>query len=140
MYAIDATRIAMKMTLPSNRHFGLLFTIVFAVLSGLSFLRGGGAASWLIALSLLTGLLTLVKPTWLQPFNAAWMKFAGLLHQIVSPLVLAVIYFLVLTPFALVGRVAGRDTMQRKFDPKIYTYWITREPPGPPSESFRNQF
>ena len=56
----------MKMTLPSNRHFGLLFTIVFAVLSGLSFLRGGGAAPWLDALSLLTGLPNALSPAWLQ--------------------------------------------------------------------------
>ena len=130
----------MSGNLPPDRHFGLAFTILFAVLAGASYLRGGSAYPWLTVLSGLTGLVTLVRPKWLRPFNAAWMKFAGLLHSVVSPLVLGAIFFLVLTPVGLVQRLAGRDVMRRKFDPKKKSYWISREPPGPPPESLRNQF
>ncbi len=125
---------------PSDRHFGLVFTTLFAALAIFSYFRGGHAYPWLLALGALTGLTAVVKPTWLRLFNRLWMKFATLLHAIVSPVVLAVIYYLVLTPFGIVQRLAGRDTMQRNFDPKTDSYWIPRKPPGPPPESFRNQF
>ena len=130
----------MATILPSDRHFGLVFTVLFAVLAGLSYVRGGRAFWWLLLFSVLTGLVALINPRWLRPFNRLWMKFAALLNAIVSPVVLAVLYFLILTPFGLVQRLAGRDTMRQRFDPGIDSYWISREPPGPPPESLRNQF
>ena len=130
----------MTTTPPSDRHFGLVFTVLFAALAGASYFRGGNAYLWLFPFSSLIGLAALIKPRWLGPLNRLWMKFAALLHAIVSPVVLAIIYFIILTPFGAVQRLAGRDTMRRNFDPKTDSYWISRDPPGPPAESFRNQF
>jgi len=130
----------MTTSLPPDRHFGLVFTVLFAGLAVLSYMRGGHAFVWLLPLSVLTGLVTIISPRWLRPFNRVWMKLAALLHTIVSPVVLAVLYFLILTPFGFVQRLAGRDTMRQRFDPRIDSYWISREPPGPPPESLRNQF
>jgi len=130
----------MTTNLPPDRHFGLIFTVLFAALAVLSYFRGGHAFLWLLPLSALIGLVAIIIPRWLRPLNRLWMKLAAFLHAIVSPVVLAVLYFLILTPFGFVRRLAGRDTMQRRFDPRIDSYWISREPPGPPPESLRNQF
>jgi len=130
----------MTTNLPPDRHFGLVFTVLFAALAVLSYFRGGHAFLWLLPLSALIGLVAIIIPRWLRPLNRLWMKLAAFLHAIVSPVVLAVLYFLILTPFGFVRRLAGRDTMQRRFDPRIDSYWISREPPGPPPESLRNQF
>ena len=130
----------MTTNLPPDRHFGLVFTVFFAALAVLSYFRGGHAFLWLLPLSALIGLVAIIIPRWLRPLNRLWMKLAALLHAIVSPVVLAVLYFLILTPFGFVRRLAGRDTMRRRFDPQIDSYWISREPPGPPPESLRNQF
>jgi Saxitoxin biosynthesis operon protein SxtJ len=125
---------------PSDRHFGLVFTVLFAALAVLSYFRSGRAYLWLLPLSALTGLVMLLNPELLRPLNRLWMKLASLLHAITSPVILAVIYFLVVTPFGLIQRLMGRDVMRQKFDPRIDSYWISREPPGPPPESLRNQF
>jgi len=125
---------------PSDRRFGSVFTVLFAVLAVLSYFRGGHAYLWLLPLSALTGLVVLINPGILRPLNRLWMKLGGLLHAITSPVVLAVIYFLIFTPFGFVRRLMGRDVMRQRFDPSIDSYWILREPPGPPPESLRNQF
>jgi hypothetical protein len=125
---------------PSDRHFGLVFTALFAALAVISYFRGGHAYLWLLPLSALTGLVVLINPGLLRPLNRLWMKLATVLHAITSPVLLGVIYFLILTPFAFVQRLMGRDVMRKRFDPRIDSYWIPREPPGPPPESLRNQF
>ena len=130
----------MQTKLPPDRHFGALFTVVFAGLAALSYFRGGHAYPWLAGASVLIAVVTLAKPQLLRPLNALWMKLAALLHRIVSPVVLGSIFYVVLTPVGLIQRLAGRDTMRRKRDPKARSYWIRREPPGPPPESLRNQF
>ena len=132
--------IIQQMKLPPDRQFGTLFTIVFAVLAGLNFYRGGHAYTWLAIVAGLFGVVTLVRPSLLRPLNRLWMLFAELLHRIVSPVVLGAIFYVVLTPVGAVQRVMGRDTMRRKLDAQARSYWIPRVPPGPPSDSLRNQF
>jgi hypothetical protein len=93
-----------------------------------------------LALAALTALVTLVRTHWLAPFNRAWMKLAEVLHQVVSPVVLGVIFFGLFTPVAMVMRAFGRDAMARRFDPALPSYWIRRDPPGPRDDSFRDMF
>jgi hypothetical protein len=77
----------------------------------------------------------------LHPLNVAWMWFGGILHRIVSPLMLGLIYFGVFTPVALFFRLRGRDVLNRKFEPSQPSYWLDRTPPGPDAErSFPRQF
>jgi hypothetical protein len=123
-----------------DRHFGLLFTVVFAAMAALSYFRGSHAYPWFAGASALIAAVTLAKPELLRPFNVLWMRLAAVLHRIVSPIVLGAIFFLVLTPVGIVQRLAGRDTMSRKPDSKARSYWIQREPPGPPPDSLHNQF
>ena len=129
-----------KAPLPSNRSFGTLFVVVFALLGIYGWWRGGAMYPWAFALSALVLLLTLGKPDWLAPANRAWMKLAEILHRIVSPIALGIMFFGVVTPMALVMRLFGRDAMKRRFDPPAATYWIERDPPGPDPSGLPNQF
>ena len=126
--------------LPTNRSFGRLFTIAFGLLAALAWWRGRASFVWLAAIALLFAIVTLLRPDWLAPLNRAWMAFAHLLNKIVSPIVLGVLFFLVVTPFGLAMRLAGKDLMRRTFDRAARSYWIERRPPGPPPESLKEQF
>ena len=119
--------------LPSNRSFGWTFTTVFALVALLAY-------PWLIAVAALTAAVTLTRAHWLTPLNRAWMKLGALLHHVVSPLALGLIYFAVFTPVGVVMRLAGRDALSRRFEPARPTYWVRREPPGPKDDSFRDMF
>jgi len=129
-----------KQPLPSNRSFGALFVIVFALFGAYSWWRGGAAYPWAFGLSALTLVFTLAKPDWLAPANRAWMTLAEVLNRVVSPIVLGVIFFGVFAPTAWVMRLAGRDAMKRRFDPAARTYWVERDPPGPDPAGLPNQF
>lgn len=127
--------------LPSNRSFGLLFAGVFAFLSAYGIYQGAPTArvaSWLIA-AIITSAVTLLAPGVLTPFNRAWMKLGELMGKVVSPLVLGVIFFVMITPIALVIRLFGRDELRLKRT-NTSSYWIDRDPPGPSGDSFKNQF
>jgi hypothetical protein len=123
----------MKPALPSDRSFGWTFTGFFTLVA-LFF------QPWMLALAAATALVTVIRSQWLAPFNRAWMKFGALLHHVVSPVVLGVIYFGVFTPVALVMRAVGRDAMCRRFEPAQPSYWVRRDPPGPADNSFRDMF
>jgi len=122
----------MKPILPSDRSFGWTFTGFFALVAFFQ--------PWMLALAALTALVTMIRSHWLAPFNRAWMKFGALLHHVVSPVVLGVIYFGIFTPVGVVMRAFGRDVMCRRFEPAQPTYWVRRDPPGPRDDSFRDMF
>ena len=124
----------MKPVLPSNRSFGLLFTgILLAV--GVYHM-----APWLLVTAAVLAAVTLTRAQWLTPLNRAWMALGELLGRVVSPIVLGAIFFVVFTPVALVMRLAGRDAMNRRWAPEAPSYWVKRDPPGPPEDSFQNMF
>lgn len=126
--------------LPSNRSFGTLFTLLFALVGAYAWWRGNGVQLWPWALSALTLLITLAQPAWLTPVNRAWMKLAELLNRIVSPVVLGMIFFGLFTPVAWVIRLAGRDAMKRRFEPAAASYWLVRDPAGPDPTGLPNQY
>jgi hypothetical protein len=127
-------------TLPSNRSFGALFVVVFAVVAGFVWWRGGTAFSWWFGLSGLTLLVTLVKPDWLTPANRAWMKLAEILNLIVSPVVLGVMFYGLFAPIGWAMRLAGRDVLKRRYEREARSYWVERSPPGPDAASLPHQF
>lgn len=122
----------MKSALPSNRSFGWTFTGVFAL--------GAFFYPWVLALAAATALVTLIRAQWLAPLNRAWMKFGALMHHVVSPLVLGLIFFGIFTPVGMVMRAFGRDAMTRRYEPQAPSYWVKRDPPGPADDSFRNMY
>jgi len=130
----------MKKGLPSNRSFGWTFTAFFALAGAWSAWKGGSAFVILFVLAMIAATITFFRADALAPLNRAWMKFAELLNRVVSPVVLAVMFFGVFTPTAFLLRLAGKDPMRRKYDPAAQSYWINRTPPGPAPESLREQF
>jgi hypothetical protein len=84
--------------------------------------------------------LALLAPASLGPFNRIWAKFGQLLHRIVSPVALAILYYCVVTPTGLLLRLLGKDVLRLHFDKAAASYWIPRTPPGPAAESLKNQF
>lgn len=130
-----------KPTLPSDRSFGLTFAAVFALLAG--WLAYRGSVYWVASLgaSAAFAVLAIAIARVLHPLNVAWMWFGGVLHRIVSPIVLGIIFFGVFTPVALIFKLRGRDALNRKFESAQPSYWVHRTPPGPDAErSFPRQF
>ncbi|MCI2807811.1 SxtJ family membrane protein [Eoetvoesiella caeni] len=127
--------------LPSNRSFGALFTAIFAAIAIYSHITGAQQHVWLswAFICVLLGLITLLAPKLLLPFNKIWFLIGVSLAKIFNPLVLGVLFFIVLTPVALVAKVFGRDALRLKRR-EIPSYWIERCPPGPSPETFKNQF
>jgi hypothetical protein len=118
--------------LPSDRAFGWTFSGVFLIVAFFQ--------PWLLALAALTAAVTLYRAHWLAPAKRAWMKFGELMHQVVSPVVMGVIFFAVFAPVGIVMRMFGRDAMNRAWDPAAKSYWTERTPPGPADNSFRDMF
>ena len=127
--------------LPSEKRFGLLFIAVFFVLAGLGYIKGWDKP-WVnvyLGLALLVAAVTLVAPKLLAPFNRAWFALGQSMGRVVSPLVLGAIFFLILTPVALVTRLFGRDELRLKRK-SVDSYWIDRHHDTTAAESFKNQF
>ena len=119
--------------MPSDRKFGWTFAALF-------FLVGVLSHPWMMAVGAALAVITMTRAHWLAPIKHAWMKFGELLNRVVSPVVMAVIFFVVFTPIAFVMRLAGRDSLARRYEPAAPTYWKRREPPGPAEDSFKNLF
>jgi hypothetical protein len=119
--------------MPSDRKFGWTFAVLFLLV-------GAFYSPWLIAISAVLAVITLTRAHWLAPAKRGWMKLGELLHHIVSPIVMGVIFFGVFTPVALVMRAIGRDALARSYEPAAPTYWKRRDPPGPADDSFTNLY
>lgn len=129
-----------KIVLPSDRSFGLLFTIVGALVGAWMLWRGNRFANVAFGLAAFFLVAALAYPRILRPLNISWMHFGRLLNSVVGPIVMGVIYFGLFTPIATVMRLRGRDVLQRRFDPARDSYWIDRDPPGPEGSSFPRQY
>lgn len=124
----------------SNRAFGIVFTVVFAAIGAFPLIGGNTPRWWAVGLAVLFLLAAIAYPRCLSPLNRLWTRFGLLLHRIVNPIVMGLLFFLVVTPTALVMRILGKRPLHLKTDPDAPTYWIPREPPGPAPESMKQQF
>ena len=95
---------------------------------------------WSIAIGIAFLACALVAPHLLRPLNQLWFKFGLLLHHVVNPIVMFVLYFGAMVPMGLLVRVLGKDLLQLKFDKAAKTYWIPRSPPAPPPGGMAKQF
>jgi hypothetical protein len=124
----------------SNRSFGLVFAAVFAAIGLLPLIHGGAVRIWALLVAAVFLAAALVFPSALGPLNRLWLKFGLLLHKIVSPVVLGIMFFLVITPIGLFLRARGKDPLRLKPNRQSKSYWIERVPPGPAPESIKDQF
>ena len=134
--------IKMRYRPPSNHNFGYLFTGVFALLSIYAAFDGKDASKiyGCLLVSVAVGLITVSCPNLLTPFNKAWLRIGDLMGKIVSPLVLGVIFFLLISPIAIISRLLGRDELRLIKKANVSSYWIDRAPHDLISNSFKNQF
>ena len=120
----------------SNRSFGILFSIVFAAIAFWPLLNLGDIRVWSVIVSSIFLLLGLINSKLLYPLNLLWVKFGELIGKIVAPLVMALIFFIILTPIGLFLRLIGKDLLNIKLN-NNKTYWIKRDKkPG----SMKRQF
>jgi hypothetical protein len=128
-------------SLPSERTFGFVFTGIFLILAGSIWYHHGKPVALRVCLVLAVLFLafTIFMPIALRPLNKAWYKLGLLMGRVVSPIVLGILFFILITPIAFFMRMAGRDPLRLRKQ-NVQSYWIERTPPGPESASFKDQF
>lgn len=124
----------------SDRNFGLVFAAFFLIVALLPLLHGNPLRLWALGLAGIFLILALTIPKLLAPFNRLWMRFGMLLHRIVSPVALAVLFYVVVTPTGLLMRLFGKDPLRLRLDKSTNSYWIQRSPSGPTPESLKLPF
>ena len=120
----------------SNRSFGVVFFIVFLLIALYPVINKEEIRVWSLIVSLIFLVLGLLNSKILNPLNQIWFKFGVLLGRIISPLIMVIIFFFVVTPIGLIMRTLGKDILNLRYNTKK-TYWI--EKTGPKSK-MKNQF
>ena len=112
----------------SNRSFGLLFFVVFLVIALWPLTKKSEINLYLISIALIFFVLGILNSKILSPLNKAWIKLGEILGRIVAPVVMAIVYFIILTPISLLVRLFGKDLIGMKFSKDIKkSYWIKRK-------------
>ncbi len=124
----------------SDRSFGLVFAAVFAIIACWPLIYQELPRWWALGIALALTAIAIWKPALLARPNRLWVRFGLLLGRIVSPIAMGILFYGVLTPVALIVRLTGKDPLRLKFESGTDSYWILRQPPGPPPDSMTNQF
>ena len=115
-----------KTKISSNRSFGLLFFFVFLIISLWPLLNEDPFRIWSIVIAIIFLILGLMNSKLLTPLNILWFKFGLLLGFIVSPIVMGIVFFLVITPTGFIVKIMNKDLLNNKYDNKKKSYWINR--------------
>ena len=116
-----------KIKISSNRSFGLVFFVVFLIVALWPLKSGEDIRIWSLALSLIFFSLGILNSKLLTPLNKLWFKFGILLGSIVSPIVMGIVFFLVVTPTSIIMRLLGKDLLKTNKIKSASTYWIKRD-------------
>ena len=125
-----------KINISSNRSFGLVFFAVFLIISTWPLLDNQDIRIWSLIVSLIFLILGILNSNLLKPFNKIWFKFGMILGNIVSPIVMSLVFFLVVTPTGFIMRILGKDILNLKKN-NNKSYWIKKTEP---KSSMKNQF
>ena len=125
-----------KIKVSSNKSFGIVFSIFFLLISIYPLLNNNPIYYWSLFVSFIFLVLGLMNSKILSPLNLLWFKFGILLGKIVSPVVMGIIFFLVVTPISIILKIFGKDVLNLKFN-NNKTYWIVKD--GPKS-NMKKQF
>ena len=121
----------------SNRSFGIFFFVVFLFIALYPITYSEDIRIWSLIISFIFIILGLLNSKILTPLNKLWFKFGVILGKIISPIIMGIIFFLVVTPIGLIMKVLGKDLLRLKYNKKDNTYWIEKN--GPKSK-MKNQF
>jgi hypothetical protein len=136
----DSQSHARAVEMGSDRSFGLVFAAFFALVCLWPLKSGAEPRLWAGAVAAAFLVVALVRPALLKPLNKLWFGVGMVLHHVVTPVVMGLLFFVTVTPIALVMRATGKDPLHLKRDPAAASYWIHRQPPGPAPDSMRQQF
>ena len=120
----------------SNKSFGIVFFVVFLLISLYPLINNESIRIWSLVISLIFLVLGILNSNLLSPLNKIWFKFGIFLGKIISPIIMGIIFFLVVTPIGLIMRIFGKDVLNLKYN-KNKSYWIEKN--GPKSK-MKNQF
>ena len=120
----------------SNRSFGIVFFVVFLIIALYPLINEEEVRIWSLIISLIFLILGLINSKFLTPLNKLWFKFGLFLGKIVSPLIMGIIFFLVVTPTGFIMRALGKDLLNLKYN-KSQSYWIEK---NDPKSRMKNQF
>ena len=120
----------------SNKSFGIVFFIVFLLISLYPLLNDENIRFWSLVISVIFLILVIFNSSLLLPLNKLWFKFGIILGKIISPVVMGIIFFFVVTPIGLIMRILGKDVLNLKYN-DYKSYWIEKN--GPKSK-MKNQF
>jgi len=121
----------------SPKSFGIVFSIVFLIVSFYPLINSEGINVWALFMSVAFLLLAFIAPNVLLFANKLWFKFGILLGSIIAPIVMAFVYFLTVLPTGVIMRLLGKDLLKLKIDRNAKSYWIER---NEPMSSMKNQF
>ena len=125
-----------KIKLPSNRNFGIVFSIVFLIIAIWPILNQNEIRIWSMIISLIFLILGLINSKFLSPLNKAWFKFGLILGSVIAPIVMGIVFFLVVTPTGLIMKALGKDILGLKRN-KNNTYWLEKDNSN---NNLKNQF
>ena len=111
----------------SNRSFGILFFVVFLIIGLWPLKNGENLNFFFIATSIIFLILGLINSKLLTPLNKSWIKLGEILGIIIAPIVMALVYFVILTPVSFIVRIFGKDLLSLKLLKEKETYWIERK-------------
>lgn len=112
-----------------ERAFGIVMAVACLVIAGIIWFKDA-TSPWPVGLAGAAAILLVLGFFWqapLRPLNRLWLKFGDLLHKIISPLVMGIIFFFIVTPIGLLMRLCGKDPMRMKLEPDSDSYWIERD-------------
>ena len=125
----------------SDRSFGLVFAAAFALVAFLPLLRAPHQPRWWAALiAVAFALVAVLWPKRLAMLNRLWLQFGLVLHAVISPIVLALLFYGVIVPIGLLKRMFGNDSLRLQADRAAKTYWITRDSSASALSSMKQQF
>jgi hypothetical protein len=124
----------------SDRNFGFIMSAFFLIIAFFPLLHHQAIRYWALIPAGLFFIPALVFPKLLSRLNILWMQFGELLSKIVSPIALGLVFFVAITPFALIMRLLGKRGLDLKFEAKRESYWKVRQVPGPDPKSMKDPF
>jgi hypothetical protein len=124
----------------SDRSFGFVFAAILALVAFWPMAFGGGVRLWALALAIAFLAAALACPHILHPLNRLWFRIGVLLHHVVTPIVMGLIFCFGVVPTALIMRMRRRDPLRIDVHRRGQTNWVVRDPPGPSPDSMKRLF
>ena len=121
----------------SEKSFGIVFSIVFLLISLYPILEYKQLQVWALIVSIVFFIISFLAPKILEPLNNIWFRFGIMLGSVISPIIMAVVFFIVILPIGLMMRIFRKDLLNRKINKQVNSYWIDRKPGN---ESMKDQF